>query len=323
MVLIFLLSITSVSIAQTEDIKDYSVQKGDTLWDISEKQLNDSFLWPKVWKENPEIANPDKLKPGQTIRIPLYLLKKEARQEEPAIETVIEKEQEMELPAPPIMTAAPARIKPLVDANLFISSGYISESVLEIGRITGSPSGKKLLGTLDMVFIKTAGPVKSGDRFYLIRKGPLLRHPVRKNPVGYLVEIAGVAEVEKFEHGEAYAKILKTYSEISAGDILDTYTRMNPPVVSKPYRKPDLRGYIIAARQLRMNNGTFDIVYIDKGKKDGLEAGDLLKTVDVSGNHKITNGIIQIINVNDTTAVAVARESSDSITRGNLVTKAE
>jgi len=58
--------------SQTEEIKDYTIMKGDTLWDISGKELNDPFLWPKVWKENPEIGNPDRIYPDQKIRIPLY-----------------------------------------------------------------------------------------------------------------------------------------------------------------------------------------------------------------------------------------------------------
>ena len=56
--------------AQMQKYEDYTVRKGDTLWDISKKELKDSFLWPKVWKENPDVKNPDLIYPGQKIRIP-------------------------------------------------------------------------------------------------------------------------------------------------------------------------------------------------------------------------------------------------------------
>ena len=318
---IVLLSITSLALAQKQEIKDYKVQQGDTLWDISKKELNDPFLWPKVWKENPDIANPDKLMPGQVIKIPLYLIQKDVQMEEPAAEPVVEAEPQKPAPVP-MAEPAPVKIKPLVDANLFMASGYIARTVNELGRVTGSPSGKTLLGAPDMVYVKTKTDARLGDRFYILRKGQIVKHPVTKNPLGHLIEIIGIAEIKKFENGETIAQIMKTFSDVNIGDTLDTYSEMTPPTVSKPYRKPDVRGYIVEARRLRLNNGLFDIVYIDKGKKDGLEAGDLLKTAAV-GKHTTPNGIIQVINVMDSTSVAIVRNSTDSIAKGNLITKAE
>ena len=75
--LFFFLLLPSLIAAQMQKYEDYTVKKGDTLWDISNKELKDSFLWPKVWKENPEIKNPDLIYHGQKIKIPLYLLQKE------------------------------------------------------------------------------------------------------------------------------------------------------------------------------------------------------------------------------------------------------
>src|SRR6266498_4401940 len=69
--------ITGSLYSQDLQYKEYIVQKGDTLWSISGRELNNSFLWPKIWKENPEIKNPDSIYPGQRIRIPIYLIRKE------------------------------------------------------------------------------------------------------------------------------------------------------------------------------------------------------------------------------------------------------
>ena len=51
-----------------------------------------------------------------------------------------------------------------------------------------------------------------------------------------------------------------------------------------------------------------------------LEIGDLLRTVSV-GTHKIPNGIIQIINQQETTATAIVKEFSDTVSVGNWVTR--
>lgn len=82
--LIVLLLLPLIALAQTPEIKEYKIVKGDTLWDISKGELDDPFLWPKVWKENPAIANPDRIYPDQIIKIPLYLIQPEKTAEETA-----------------------------------------------------------------------------------------------------------------------------------------------------------------------------------------------------------------------------------------------
>jgi LysM repeat protein len=79
--LIVFLLLPLITFAETQEIKEYKVIKGDTLWDITKKELNDPFLWSKVWKENPRIANPDLIYPDQMIKIPLYLIQEEKREE--------------------------------------------------------------------------------------------------------------------------------------------------------------------------------------------------------------------------------------------------
>ena len=69
------------SSGQDMEYKEYKVLKGDTLWDISSKEIHDPFLWPKIWKENPDIKNPDRISPSQMIKIPLRLIQKEQEEE--------------------------------------------------------------------------------------------------------------------------------------------------------------------------------------------------------------------------------------------------
>jgi len=306
--------------AQKHEIREYKVQKGDTLWDISKKELNDPFLWPKVWKENPDIAQPDRLTPGQIVRIPIYLIQKEAKAE-PVAEPVVEKAPVVE--APVIKTEkAPEKIKPLIDANLYTASGYFSNSANAVGHITGTPLGKTLIANLDMFYIKTKVPARLGDRFFVIRKNEQIHHPITKAPIGSVIEVLGIAEVKKYENGDTLAQLIKIFDDIKVGDLLDTYSDQQPPVISKPFRRPDARGVIIAARQLRMNNGIFDIVYIDRGKKHGIEDGDILQSVNV-GKHKVPNGLIQVFKADSSYSVAIVRESRDFITSGNYVIKVE
>ncbi len=314
----------SLVLSQTQEIKDYKVMKGDTLWDISGKELTDPFLWPKVWKENPEIKNPDKIYPDQTIKIPLYLIQQKEepqKQVEPVAPVVI--------PEPPkevVKKAEPEKKRNLVDKGLLIASGYITDSVSGVGKVIGSPSGKNLFGNDDLIYVKTSDSVKLGDKFYVIRAGKMVNHPVNNKKIGYVVEIVGIAVINKFEFEEPIARITNSFGEITTGDLLDTFYEVEPPAAMKYPRKPNIDGYIVATKNLRLINGAFDIVYIDKGKNDGVEVGDLLRTVDTKessvykGKHKVPVGIIQIIDTRDKTATAIVRESSDQITIGNLIT---
>src|SRR5664280_1118079 len=133
--LIVFLLLPLITFAETREIKKHKVIKGDTLWDISKKELNDPFMWPSIWKENKWIANPHWIYPGQIIKIPLYLIQKEKREEE-AVSKPAAVYQE-----PAVVSQEPAReevkkeavriIKehPLVNRNILIASGYIADTI--------------------------------------------------------------------------------------------------------------------------------------------------------------------------------------------------
>jgi LysM repeat protein len=320
MILIFLvLILSSFLLAQMQEYKDYTVIKGDTLWDISKKEIENPFSWPKVWKENPGITNPDKIYPGQKIRIPLYLLQKEITL--PEIPEV-KKSERLEKKEEPKKEIA-KRIEPpkreyLVDKNLLIASGYITDSVQSVGSIVDSPSGRSILGKGDYAYIKTYKPTKVGEKFYIIRSAGKVNHPKSGLVLGYLIEVLGIAEVVGQDNSETKIKITASYSDISPGSLLDSYSEVELPYRPETPRKPSINGYVVATKELRMLNGMWDIVYIDKGRKEGLKVGDLVATT-IQGKHGVANSEIQIINLKESTATAIIRKSSDIVTKGDKV----
>ncbi|MDE1893796.1 MAG: LysM peptidoglycan-binding domain-containing protein [Xanthomonadaceae bacterium] len=48
---------------------NYTVRRGDTLWDISAKFLSKPWLWPEIWQANPQVRNPHLIYPGDVLNL--------------------------------------------------------------------------------------------------------------------------------------------------------------------------------------------------------------------------------------------------------------
>jgi LysM repeat protein len=316
-----------LSTAQELEYKDYTIMKGDTLWDISSKELKDSFLWPKVWKENPEIKNPDRIYPGQKIKIPLYLLQKEIAPEIKPIEKPAEKPIARPIPvipevkSIPVQKIVPPKKEYIVNKHIFLASGYITESIHSVGVIEDTPTGRSIIGKDDYAFIKINKPARKGDKFYIFHVMEKVYHPITGLNLGYLIDVVGTAEVVSQEkNDDPKVVITRAYTDISTGYFLDDYYEVEPPLEIDNPREPDINGYIVASKHMHLINVPYDVAYIDRGARDGLQVGDLLATME-QGKHKIYNGIIQVINTRETTSTVIIKKTTDIVLKGDPVTK--
>ena len=241
LVLIFCLPLLLSAQEKKDGGEVYTIQKGDTLWDISTKFLKDPFLWPKLWQRNPYITNPHWIYPGKPITlVPLEEPKKVA--EEPRKEPlppppprviVVEKL----VPAPPEVKpeVKPAEEKPVGWPDTR-SAGFVTDVEYRgIGVILDSKEGKRMMAEGDITYLgfKTDEKVLVGDKYTIIRGAPeLIRHPLTGEKVGRKFIIMGnLLVIDAF--GSFYtAKVVESFYPIEKGDML------------VPYSKERMEGYI-------------------------------------------------------------------------------
>ena len=72
---ILLTCVSSVSAQEKSDEINYeagfyyTVKKGDTLWDLSQRFNDTPWQWPDLWEENKQVPNPHWIYPGERIRL--------------------------------------------------------------------------------------------------------------------------------------------------------------------------------------------------------------------------------------------------------------
>ncbi len=313
----------SISLARAENTtyEEYVIKKGDTLWDISNTKLQDSFLWPKLWKENSQIKNPDRIYPGDKIRIPLketLAPKVEAPVEEMPVMTKQEKvpAKEEKLVAAEILKETPKKF--IVDKDSYIESGWICDKKFPgIGKITSTPESRSIAGKNELVYIKTDNSTKNGEKFFVIRTVKKVKHPKTRDFLGYLIKIHGVVEVIGMDNGTPKARVITSFEDLQVGDGLLPYTEMEPPVVPDIVKTPDIHGHIVASNRNTILANAGDIVYLDKGKNNGLEIGNGFSFFSETPV-KRTIGTLQIIALQPTTSKAVILKTSQEATVGDM-----
>lgn len=304
--------------AQDTTPEEYSIKKGDTLWDISNSKFQDPFLWPNLWRVNPQVKNPDLIFPDDKIKIPSKeeLMRLPAMPEEkpPFIAEPIITEEEPVIEVPMEM---PKQYQYIVNKNLYISSGWISDKFPSIGEIINTPSNQTISGSDDLVYLKTNGSVVVGDKFFAVRDVKKVKHPETGKSLGHQIRITGILKVIGMDNNVPKAKITTAFEDLQIGDGLMSYVEIEPPVVPDTIRTPDIEGYIVESHMNSLMTGRGDIVYLDKGQNDGLEVGDIFSALsEIPVERSI--GTIQVISLQPTTSAAIILKSDQEIIIGDM-----
>jgi hypothetical protein len=312
---ILLLAAPFVLMAADEGV-EYTVKRGDTLWDISSGNLKDPFLWPKLWKANPQIHNPHLIFPNDKIVIPAELLKEELRGEGRRVR--LDTKRKLLTPEARANRAVPIiPRRPLVSREVLLESGYFVRSVDPMGKVMGSPFHKTIFGTNDAVYLTTRIKANTGNQFYVITNPEAILNPLNQEEIaGYQVRIKGIVTVTEDENGKTKAIVSESYKEIAIGDALIDFYPVSLPVAPSIERKPALSGIVIGVWNKRVASGKDDIIYINKGAGDGIEIGDIF-TITSSEKPRPIVGTAQVFAISDAGSAAIITQAVSEIKPGD------
>jgi LysM repeat protein len=321
-----------------EENTEYTIKKGDTLWDISNAFYKDPFLWPFIWKANPSITNPDLIYAGNKLTIP-SLAPLERAMQKPTPTPLPEEEVESARAVQPrqvqpaeketggnILILPEEQPEPIIDKYAMLSAGFVNgmKNTDIIVDSAGEPNTIFAYG--DSVYVKFGSPenVKIGDKYLIYTSLGDVKHPRTGKRYGQLIRGLGVLEVTAKDPSVevATARITLSFDTIEKNNWLIPYQEPMLVFPSSVKKSKDISGYILAVTNKRSIVGQMDFVYIDKGSVDGVDPGDsfiVYADPRKSGEPRKKIGEVQVFLVKERSSTAIVRRSSDVLTTGNFV----
>jgi hypothetical protein len=275
LVAVLLAMLLSPAAAQNEKVIEhetgfyYTVQKGDTLWDLSRKFSDSAWLWPEMWQENSQIANPHRIYPGERIR----LFRRAGAQKVSVKKTGV---------APPTLQD---RIH--YDYSALDRVGFIrKQPVAPQGAIFKVLEPKGMISADDIVYIRPEGDAKlvPGKRYTIYRTLKPIRDRFNNDYIGIQHLLTGVVEVTQVQPDYAIGTVIASYRPINLEDMLMPYYRRIPEIILKDSPR-GLEGKIIEAEDHNRIIGDQMIAFIDKGKNDGVHPGQFYNVFHQTSEH--------------------------------------
>lgn len=261
---------------------EYTVKKGDTLWDISGTFLNSPWLWPEIWHVNPQIENPHLIFPGDLIKL-IYL------DGQPRLTL----ERTLKMVPGAGGTGGTTKLSP----SIRVQQMEDAISAIPLDKISVFLSRSRIVaqGELEAAPYMLAGQqqhviVGAGDRAYargqfdtnysnygVYRKGQVFKDPVTKELLGVYAQSIGTVSVTKLEAEIATLDVLRTFEEVRPGDsLLPSEDRSVDSVFFPSAPDSEIEAQIVAVEGGVTQVGKFNVVMINRGEREGLQIGNVL-----------------------------------------------
>ncbi len=301
----------------------YTVVPGDTLWSIAGRFLQKPWQWRQIWRQNPQVRNPNRIYPGDVLKfsydpsgkpqlevgeraeVPLLKLSPEVR-----VETLTQ-------PIPPVPRDA---IESFLTRALVLGQ----EQWKGAPYIVADDDEQVVYVERDRVYAR--GALFDQPRYQVFRPGEELREPGSGRYLGTAGIYLGDVLLDK-DGDPATFTLTHTIAPVRPGDRLFEIEPENELYNFEPHpAPPDTEGFILTKLDTDVTQITqYSSVIINLGAQEGLEPGHVLAiyskdrtvadpvsggTVQVPGER---SGLLMIYKVHDLVSYGLVMQAERSI----------
>lgn len=275
--LVILLFLPAICLAEVISVKEtapevYVVQKGDTLWGISNMYLDRPWLWPELWRNNVQITNPHLIFPGDELRLsyndagePVLAMVRDVAKPEIKMSPQgrkIVKQQEA-IPALPWSV-----IQPYIENDMILSQ----QEYDFLPHLLGNHDGAERFANGDLVLSK--GDNKPAEAYSIVRKQNEIFDQY-KNLLGLQVRhVADASPLPNDLGNELLVKVKQSNFEAKRGDKLIAKEETQMPSLTLVAAQKQ-RGNIVDSLVQHSLLGKFDVVVVSLGQGD-VSAGTVM-----------------------------------------------
>ena len=263
----------------------YTIQRGDTLWDISKLFLRSPWRWPELWGMNIEqIRNPHLIYPGQM----LVLVKSNGRARlefgralDGGTQKLSPRARAAGIDRGPIGPIAMHLIQPFLNDAVVLDSNELESAP----RIVAGREGRVLLGRGDIAYVRGELPLRRD--WQVFRQAKPLQDPISGEVLGYEAAFVGSAEYIQPGRNQPGAEgttelvpatfnLVSLRQEAGVGDRLAAAPPRDDSLYVPHSPAAPLEAHVISIYGEGLHAGQNQIISVNRGKNNGMEAGHVL-----------------------------------------------
>ena len=310
--------------------QSYTVVPGDTLWSIAQRFLKNPWQWREIWRQNPQVRNPNRIYPGDVLKFSYDAsgkpqLEVAEREETPLIKLSPQVRVEtINQPTPPVPRDA---VESFLTRALVLNEGQWKKSPY----IVADDDNQIIYADRDRVYV--LGGNFDQPRYQVFRPGEALIEPGSGRNLGTAGIYMGEALLDK-DGDPATFTLVNTIAPVRAGDRLFEIEAERELYSFEPHPvPPDTDGFIIAQLNPDVTQITqYSSVIINLGAQEGLEPGHVLasdgrsRTIDnpiSGGSVKLPgerSGLLMVYKVHDLVSYALVMQAERAIRLQDQVT---
>lgn len=256
----------------------YTVKRGDTLWGIASMYLKDPWLWPEVWVINPQIPNPHLIYPGDTLALAYGA---DGRPSVRVIEAGVVR-LDPRLRSTPFDNAIPTISYASIAAFLSRPSVMTTDEIRHAPYVLAFRDLHQVAGSGSEVYINNLDNASENSRYAVMHVATKLVDPDDGKVVGYEGIYTATALVQR-PGNPTKALLIDPARETLSGDRLVSADNDTPVMFTLRAPASQVRGRILDVVAGADLVGSYDVVVINRGQRDGIAPGNVL-AIDQAGD---------------------------------------